>query len=59
MPHTHPWYLVHNAVVHPLMVVLPRRLGEWMHEITARLAFGGSTPREETRKMLVSILRHI
>lgn len=24
----------HNAVIHPLMVVLPRSWGEWLHEKT-------------------------
>ena len=33
------WRFVHNAIAHPLMEVLPERLGTWIHDETARLAF--------------------
>lgn len=37
------WRKVHNLVVHPLMEVLPRPWGEWLHEVTGRLAFEGES----------------
>lgn len=34
------WQFVHNAIVHPMMEILPERLGTWLHDETARLAWG-------------------
>ena len=31
----HVWWVVHNAVAHPLMVVWPKA-GEWLHGWTGR-----------------------
>ncbi len=33
------WAIVHNAVAHPLMVVLPRQWGDALHDWTADRAF--------------------
>lgn len=33
------WHIVHNAVAHPLLLVLPERLGTWLHDETARRAW--------------------
>ena len=33
------WQFIHNAVAHPLMEVLPDRLGTWVHDETAKRAF--------------------
>jgi len=30
-----PWWCVHNLVAHPMLVLYPR-LGEWLHEYTAK-----------------------
>lgn len=32
------WRRVHNLVAHPLMEVLPDDWGDWLHEVTAKLA---------------------
>ena len=33
------WRFIHNVVAHPLMEVLPEKLGTWLHDETARRAF--------------------
>ena len=33
------WRVIHNVVAHPLMEVLPDRLGDWLHDMTAAKAF--------------------
>jgi len=33
------WQFIHNVVAHPLMEVLPDRLGTWVHDETAKRAF--------------------
>lgn len=33
------WRFIHNAIAHPLMVVLPERWGTWIHDETARRAW--------------------
>lgn len=33
------WRIVHNVVSHPLLEILPERLGTWFHDVTANLAF--------------------
>ena len=38
------WRFIHNVVAHPLMEVLPVRLGNRLHEQTARLAFQQEAP---------------
>ena len=34
------WRIVHNVIAHPLLVMLPDRWGTWLHDTTARLAWG-------------------
>lgn len=34
------WQFVHNAIVHPMMEILPERIGTWLHDETARRAWG-------------------
>ena len=34
------WRFVHNVVAHPLMEILPDRLGTWLHDETGSRAFG-------------------
>ncbi len=36
------WRFVHNALIHPLMEFLPERLGTWLHDDTAKRAWGPS-----------------
>lgn len=38
------WKFVHNAIVHPLMEVLPEDLGDWLHNQTGEAAFGSTPP---------------
>lgn len=33
------WRFIHNVVVHPMMEVLPERLGNYLHDTTAAKAF--------------------
>lgn len=35
---------IHNAVIHPLLMVLPRRIGDHLHEKNAAWAFGKRGP---------------
>lgn len=34
------WTIIHNAIAHPLLCVLPERVGTWLHDETARRAWG-------------------
>jgi hypothetical protein len=34
------WDAVHNAVAHPLLVILPEKLGNQFHDWTAKKAYG-------------------
>lgn len=38
------WRFVHNVIAHPLMEVLPERVGTWFHDETARRAWEDSEP---------------
>lgn len=33
------WFVIHNLIAHPLMVVLPRAWGNALHDWTAMRAF--------------------
>lgn len=45
------WKFAHNAIVHPLMEVLPERLGGWLHDRTAARAFSDPPPVTFTASM--------
>lgn len=30
------WRFIHNVIAHPLMELLPTRLGDWLHDETAK-----------------------
>ena len=34
------WQIVHNVIAHPLLEILPTRVGTWLHDETARRAWG-------------------
>lgn len=31
--------VIHNLIIHPLMVFLPVNIGDWLHDETAKIAF--------------------
>lgn len=31
---------IHNVIVHPAMMIMPAKWGDWMHDINATWAFG-------------------
>jgi len=33
------WRFVHNVVAHPLMEIIPEKMGDDLHDWTAKLAF--------------------
>lgn len=33
------WRILHNAVAHPLMEILPERWGTWLHDETGKRAY--------------------
>ena len=37
----------HNCVIHPLMMFVPRHLGDWMHDKNADWAFGSESRFDE------------
>ena len=40
------WAIAHNALVHPMMAILPERWGTWLHDETARRAWPDGTGLE-------------
>lgn len=45
--------VIHNLIIHPLMVFLPVNIGDWLHDETAKIAFGNlsnvTAPENQTK----------
>ena len=53
------WVLIHNAVVHPLVSLVPDDRWRALHSATADLAYGAKKPEPETVEETIPYSNHV